>query len=110
MKDATLWAFFAADPPPGVVAHVVEAANPLLGAFASAAASRPPAFRADWAPVGVEPRVHVVACPLDEDRPVDDNHAVMRWVTLDEMRRMGAPRHDTAALALATCTSMQAHK
>ena len=39
-----------------------------------------------------------------------NDHPKMKWLTLDEARELDQSLHDTAAVALAACTSMQAHR
>ena len=85
-----------------------DTANPLLGAFADATGSRPPALRVDWAPS--EHRIHVVAGLLDDECWASDSHPNIRWLTLDQMRKLNTPLHDTAAIALASCTLLQAQR
>ena len=90
----------------------IDTANPLLGAFfADATGLRPFALRADWAPS--EHRIHVVVGLLDDECWVSDSHPQtpkIRWLALDQMRKLDTSLHDTAAIALASYTSLQAQK
>ena len=90
--------------------NVVDVVGPLLDAFSDATGLRSPAFRADWAPMRVDPQIHVVACLLDDEYWASNDHPKMKWLTLDEARELGQSLHDTAAVALAACTSIQAHR
>ena len=87
----------------------IDTANPLLGAFfADATGLRPFALRADWAPS--EQKIHVVASLLDGEYWASNSHPKMRWLALDQMRELDTSLHDTAAIALASCTSLQAQR
>lgn len=88
--------------------NVIDVVGPLLDAFTDACGLRPPALRADWAPS--MPLVHVVACPLDDEYWASNSHQRMSWLTMEEIRRMDQSLYDTAAVALACCTSLQAQR
>ena len=88
--------------------NVIDVVNPLLDAFTDATGLRPPALRADWSPSASH--IHVVACPLDDDYWASNAHPQMSWLTLEEIRQLDQSLHDTAAVALACCTSLQAQR
>ena len=88
--------------------NVIDVVNPLLDAFTDATGLRPPALRADWSPSASH--IHVVACPLDDDYWASSAHPRMSWLNLEEVRQLDQSLYDTAAVALASCTSLQAQR
>ena len=88
--------------------NVIDVVNPLLDAFTDATGLRPPALRADWAPSASH--IHVVACPLDDEYWASNTHPRMSWLNMEEIRQLDQSLHDTAAVALASCTSLQAQR
>ena len=88
--------------------NVIDVVNPLLDAFTDATGLRPPALRADWSPSASH--IHVVACPLDDDYWASSAHPRMSWLNMEEVRQLDQSLYDTAAVALASCTSLQAQR
>ena len=88
--------------------NVIDVVNPLLDAFTDATGLRPPALRADWAPSASH--IHVVACPLDDEYWASNTHPRMSWLNMEEIRQLDQSLHDTAAVALASCTYLQAQR
>ena len=88
--------------------NVIGTVNPLFDTSTDATGLRPPALRADWAPS--EHKIHVVASLLDGEYWASNSHPKMRWLALDQMRELDTSLHDTAAIALASCTSLQAQR